>query len=121
MVPWFLCLSLSHTTTSLRLHRLLDSSEILLQTGIVRVDLETLLVRIIGGEKVAQTVLRCSKASPSLGPVRLDLGSLLGIVQGVLPVLLGGVGCGAVTVKDVVVGLDLNGLGELGTVTLSVA
>lgn len=58
-------------------------------------------------------------AAPTLDPVGLDLRRLLGVVQGIVPVLLGGVGGGAVAVEDVVLGLDGDGLGELVAVEVS--
>ena len=54
-------------------------------------------------------------AAPALDPVGLDLRRLLGIIQGIVPVLLGGVGGGAIAVEDVVLGLNGDGLGELVT------
>lgn len=52
-------------------------------------------------------------STPALGPVRLNLGSFLGIGQSIVPVLLGCVGSRSVAVQDVVLGLEGNGLGEL--------
>ena len=54
--------------------------------------------------------------APSSWPVRLDLGGLLSILQGILPVLLGSIGGRPVAVENVVGGVDLNGLGESVTV-----
>lgn len=42
----------------------------------------------MGAEKVALAVERGALAAPALGPIGLDLDSLLGILEGVLPVLL---------------------------------
>ena len=50
--------------------------------------------------------------APSSWPVRLDLGGLLSILQGILPVLLGSIGGRPVAVEDVVVGVDFNSFGE---------
>lgn len=52
----------------------------------------------------------------ALGPVRLDVNGLVGIVKGLLVFGLGSVDGGPVGVKDVVLGLDLEGLGEFLTI-----
>jgi len=81
--------------------------------------LQTLFVGIIGGQELAQAVKSGALAAPALGPVRLELGGLLGILEGVIPVLLGGMGSGPVAVKDVVLGVEGNGFGELFAATRS--
>lgn len=50
----------------------------------------------------------------TLRPVGLDLNSLLGILEGFLVFMLGGVDGGTVGEKDVVLGLDGQSLGEFG-------
>jgi hypothetical protein len=67
----------------------------------------------MGGNKVALSVQSCTFTTPSFGPVRLDLGRLLSILQGIVPFLLGSVGSRAVAVENVVFGLKGNSLGEL--------
>lgn len=74
--------------------------------------LQTLLVGIVGTNKVALTVKSSALAAPTLGPVWLDLCGLLGILESTVPLLLGSVCSGSVAVENVVVGLDGNGLGE---------
>lgn len=73
-----------------------------LEAGIVGVLLQALLVGIKGTKEVARAVEGGTFAAPAPRPVRLDLCGLLGVLEGICPVLLGGVGCGAVAVKDVV-------------------
>lgn len=102
---------MSHT--SLGLHGLLDGSQTVLELGVGSIVLQTGLVRIVGADKVALAVEGSTFAAPALGPVRLDLGGLDGVVQGMVPVLLGSVSGGAVGVEDVVLGLEGNGLREL--------
>lgn len=101
------------TRTSFLRHRSLGGSKVLLQTGVLGINLETGLVRIVGAEQVACSVEGGALAAPALGPVWLDLGRLLGIFQGAVPLLLGGVGGRTVAVEDVVGGVDGNGLSEL--------
>jgi hypothetical protein len=60
-------------------------------------------------------MLRGTLASPSLGPVRLDLGNLVCILECVLVVLLGGVGSGSIRVENVICWLDFNSLCEFVT------
>jgi len=81
--------------------------------------LQALRVGIVGAQQVALAVQGGTLAAPALGPVGLDLGRLLGILQGVVPLLLGGVRSGPVAVEDVVFGLEGNGLGELVAASLS--
>ncbi|KAI6769562.1 hypothetical protein HG530_004191 [Fusarium avenaceum] len=52
--------------------------------------LQSLLVGIVGAQEVALSVQSSTLASPTLGPVGLDLCGLLGILQGMFPVLLRG-------------------------------
>lgn len=52
-------------------------------------------------------------ASPALGPVWLDLGGLFGVLERIVPLLLGGIGGRSVGVEDMVFGLKSDGLGEL--------
>ena len=52
-------------------------------------------------------------SAPTLSPVGLDLCSLLGIPESVVPILLRGEGGRSVAVEDVVFGLESNSLGEL--------
>lgn len=54
--------------------------------------LQTLLKGIVGADKVALGVQSGSFAAPALGPVRLDLNRPVGVGDGVVPVLLVGVG-----------------------------
>ena len=103
-------------TASLLGHGTLDSLIILLHASIVRIDLEALLVSIVGAQQVTLAEERCALAAPALGPVGLDLGGLLGILESVVPVLLGGVCGGTVAVEDVVGRVEGNGLCELLTV-----
>lgn len=101
---------------SLLRHGTLNSLVILLHASIVRIDLEALLVSIVGAQQVTLAEERCALAAPTLGPVGLDLGGLLGILQSIVPVLLGGV-CGrTVAVEDVVGRVEGNGLCELVTI-----
>lgn len=60
--------------------------------------LQSLLVRIVGAQKVALSVECSTLASPTLGPVGLDLGSLLSVLKSMFPVLLGSVGSRSVAV-----------------------
>lgn len=57
----------------------------------------------------------------ALGPIGLDLDRLLGIFEGFLIFVLGGVDSGAVGVEDVVFGFDGKGLGEFLAGFLSVS
>lgn len=98
---------------TLALHRLLHRLEAALDLGIAGVDLETRLVRLRGAGEVALAVEGGALTAPALDPVGLDLRRLVGVGQGAVPVLLGGVGSGPVAVEDVVLGLDGDGLGEL--------
>lgn len=54
-------------------------------------------------------------ASPALGPVGLDFGRLVGIIQCIVPVLFGSISGRSVGVEDVVFGLKSDGLSELVT------
>lgn len=101
--------------TSFLLHGLLNRGQAALELRIVGVVLETGLVGIVCAEQVSLAVEGGGFAAPALAPVRLELGGLLGVLEGVVPVLLGGVGGGSVGVEDVVVGLQGDGLGELVT------
>lgn len=78
--------------------------------------LQTLLVGIVGSQQIALSVQSSTLAAPTLGPVGLDLGGLLGVLQRIVPVLLGSVGGRSVAVEDVVFGLNGNSLGELGAI-----
>ena len=51
----------------------------------------------------------------ALGPVRLDADRLLGILEGLLVLVLGGVDGGTVGVEDLVLGINSNSLCELLT------
>lgn len=104
------------TLSRLRLNRPLHARQAGLILRIARVDLQALLIGVVRADEVAQTVQSGSLAAPSLGPVRLDLRGLGGVLEGVLVVLLGGVGRRAVRVQDVVRGLELDGLGEVLTI-----
>jgi hypothetical protein len=95
------------------LHGLLDRGEAALELGVVGIKLQALFVGIVSAEQVALTVEGGALSAPALGPVRLDLGGLLGILEGVVPLPFRGVGGGAVAVEDVVLGLNGDGLGEL--------
>ena len=80
----------SKVRTRFGLHGPLDSSEAILELGIV---LQAGLVGIVGADEVTLAVQGGAFAAPALGPVGLDLGGLLGVGQCVVPVPLGGVGC----------------------------
>ena len=101
------------TCSGLLLHGALDRGQVVLHAGVVGVELEALLVGVVGPEQVALAVECRSLAAPALGPVGLQLCRLLGILEGVVPVLLGRVGGGPVAVEDVIGGVDGDGLGEL--------
>ena len=73
---------------------------------------QALLVSIAGTDQITGTVESGTLPAPSSRPVRLDLGGLLSILQGILPVLLGSIGGRPVAVEDVVVGVDFNSFGE---------
>lgn len=105
---WLRC-----THTSFMLHGPLHGGKAALQLGIVRIQLQTGLVGVVRTDEVALSMEGGTLAAPALGPVRLECCGLVGIVESVGPVLLGGVRCGAITVEDVVLGLEGNGLGEL--------
>lgn len=75
--------------------------------------LQTLLVGIVGAEKVALSMQSSAFSAPALGPVWFDLGGLVGVGKSVVPVLFGGIGSRSVAVQDVVFGLEGNGLGKL--------
>jgi hypothetical protein len=81
--------------------------------GIVGVGLEAFLIGIVGGNQVALAMQSSAFSAPTFSPIRLDLGRLLGVAQGLRPVLLGSVGGRTVAVEDVVVRLESDGLGEL--------
>ena len=102
--------------TNFGLHCLLNGGQSTLELSIVRVELQALLVGIVGGQEIAFTVQSSTLSTPTLGPVGLELCRLLGILQGVCVIPLGGVGSGSVAVKNVVFGLDGDSLGELFTV-----
>ena len=101
------------TCPGLLFHGPLDGCKVVLHAGIVGVDLESLLVRIIGTQEVALPEKRSALAPPSLGPVGLQLCGLLRILQCVVPVLLRGMRSGSVAVENVVVGVDGDGLCKL--------
>lgn len=98
--------------TSFLLHGLFDRGQAALELRIFGVVLQTGLVCIICAEQVSLAVEGGGFTPPALAPVWLELGGLLGVLEGVVPVLLGGVGGGSVGVEDVVVGLQGDGLGE---------
>lgn len=103
------------TCPSLLVHRPLHRCKVVLHTGIVGVDLQSLLIRVISAEKVALSKEGGPLAPPALGPVGLQLCGLLGILEGVVPVLLRGM-CGrSVAVEDVVGWVDGNSLCKLVT------
>lgn len=56
---------------------------------------------------------RSALTTPALGPIGLDLGRLLGVLQRICPVLFRGIRRGSVGEKNVVCGLEFDGLGEL--------
>ena len=51
----------------------------------------------------------------ALRPIRLDVDSLVGILEGLLVFGLGGIDRGTVRIEDVVFGLETNGLGKFLT------
>lgn len=103
------------TCPSLLVHRPLHRCKVVLHAGIVGVDLQSLLIRVISAEKVALSKEGGPLAPPALGPVGLQLCGLLGILEGVVPVLLRGM-CGrSVAVEDVVGWVDGNSLCKLVT------
>lgn len=104
------------TAASLLLHGALNSLKILLHACIIGINLEALLVGIVCAQQVTLAEERCALAAPALGPVRLDLGGLLGILESIVPVLLGSVRGGTVAVEDVVARVEGDGLCELVTV-----
>lgn len=79
----------------------------------------TTRIHIIKLTQISQTPLRSSLAQMALGPIRLDVDGLVGILEGLLVITLGTVDSRSVGVEDVVFGLDRDGLGELVTVSLS--
>lgn len=98
------------------MHGLLDRRQAALQLGIVWFVLQALLIGIVSIEEISFAMQCGALASPALGPVRLELGGLFGILQGGVPFLLGGIGGRAVAVENVVGRLEGNGLGEFVTV-----
>jgi hypothetical protein len=103
-LPTFSCLGLDCSLDRLKAGLILC---------IIWIDLQALLVRIIGSDQVAEAVQSSSLPSPSLGPVRPDLCGLAGVLQSVLVVLLGSVRRRAVRVQNVIRRLDLNGFGKV--------
>jgi hypothetical protein len=101
--------------TGFILHGLLHRGEAALQLRVVRIELQAGLVGVVRPDKVALAVESGALAAPTLGPVRLNRRRLLGVREGIVPVLLRGVGGGAVAVEDVVLRLERNGLGEFVT------
>ena len=101
------------------LHCLLHGSQPRLKLGIAGVMFQSFLVRVVCPYKIALAVQSSPLASPSFSPVGFDLSCFRGIVQGIVPLLLGGMCGGSVAVEDVVLGLELDGLGELVTGTQS--
>jgi hypothetical protein len=75
--------------------------------------LQSLLVGIVGAQEVALSVQSSTLASPTLGPVGLNLCGLLSVLQGMFPIFLRGVSSRSVAVKNVVFGLNGNSLSEL--------
>ncbi|PKK50757.1 hypothetical protein CI102_4349 [Trichoderma harzianum] len=99
--------------TCFGLHGLFNRGQATLELCVAWVMLETGLVRIVCSEQISLAVKSSAFASPALGPVWLDLGRLFGVLQRIVPVLLGGI-CGrSVGVENVVFGLKSDGLGEL--------
>ena len=65
--------------------------------------------------KVAQAPVSSTLAEVALGPVGLDADRLLGILEGFLVLVLGGIDGGTVGVEDLVLGIKSNSLCELLT------
>lgn len=78
--------------THLSVHCLLHRCEAALDLGIVRIDLQALLVGIIGANEVTLSVQSGAFPAPALDPIRLDLCGFRGICKGAVPLLLGSVG-----------------------------
>jgi hypothetical protein len=120
----------SHTVTAwwsrltllcLRFNRPLHTRQSLLINLVLRLNLETLLIRIQRCNQVTNTVQRSTLASPTLCPVRFDLRYLLSILESVLVVALGSICGGAVGVEDVVFWLEGDGLREFVATASSLA
>lgn len=106
---------------SFLLHSSLDTSQVILHAGVVRVQLEALLVGIACAEQVAPAIQSSSFSSPTLGPVGLELRRLFSILQGLVPLLLRGIGGRPVAVEDVVVRCQGDRLGKLVAVCFVLA
>jgi hypothetical protein len=63
------------------------------------VELESLLKGIFGTDQIAYAMLSCTLATPSLCPVWLDLGGLVGVLESFLVLLERSIGAGAVGVQ----------------------
>ncbi len=99
--------------TSFALHGVGDSLQSTLERSIIGIKLQSLLKGVIGTKEVTLSVQSSALAAPALGPVRLNLNSLLSVRGSILPVLFRGICCRSVAVEDVVLGLDSDSLGEL--------
>lgn len=92
------------------LHGLLGLGQALLEERVSGLELQSSLVNIVGLGVAAETEEGSSLAAVALGPVGLELDSLLTVLESLLVVLLGGVAGRAVGVEDVVGCVELNGL-----------
>ncbi len=61
---------------------------------------------------------RRALSCPALGPVGLDLGDLVGILQCMVKIFEGRIGAGAVRVQDMIGWLELNGLRKLVSISI---
>ena len=84
--------------TNFGVHGLLDRSQTTLELSVVRIELQSLLVRIVSAQEIALSVEGSTLASPTLSPVRLDLGGLVCVLESMFPILLGSVSSRTVAV-----------------------
>ena len=84
-----------------------------MQLGVLGVDVEALLDCGKRGIEVIQLDLCCGEAVESLEEGGVELDTLLSVRHGSLPVLLGGVRGAPVGIIDVVIAVELDGIGVL--------
>lgn len=89
---------------------MLGLGQALLEEHVGGLELQSSLVDIVGLGIATETEESSGLATVALGPVGLELDSLLTVLESLLVVLLGGVAGGAVGVEDVVGCVELNGL-----------
>lgn len=92
---------------------LLDSVEPLLEQRVIGVDLEPLVVGGFGIFKFFEVKLGQPFSLVAFGPVGFDADTGLGVGQGLFIFLEGGVGPGTIGVKDMVIGINLNGFSKI--------